>query len=269
MAEIYFFAWINDTFKRFGIDRDPFHFKKALQLEILNLANGHGDNKSIPLEQLIQYSLIGNSHDLSQLHSMDEQVRLLINDTGLLIKEINKTESVQIVLDNAGGELLSDTLLALHLCEKLNKRVTLHFKAEPIFVSDALVDDFWSLISGLNKVDLQTRIDNLLDKNRLVLKESTFWSSPMSFNHLHKEQVFDNQDDQLFIFKGDANYRRLFDDRQYAISDDTKHSFTFLKSPTFVIRTLKSEILLGYQGEIPPEENWLTSGRYGVIQKIS
>ena len=85
-------------------------------------------------------------------------------------------------------------------------------------------------------------------------------------------ELFQNAD--LVIFKGDANYRRVFGDRQLPITLQTAGLTDYLPAPSFAIRMLKSELLVGLSdqkaGDVARlEEDWMTNGRYGLIQKLS
>jgi len=77
----------------------------------------------------------------------------------------------------------------------------------------------------------------------------------------------------LLIFKGDANYRRLFGDRQ--IQAETKPNLlsNYLPSSSIAIRILKSEIMLGMSSDVvsflfEKDKDWMINGKYGMIQQI-
>lgn len=272
-AEIYLFALINDIFDNLGILHDPFGFKKQREVvenkEILQHQPESFFTKESSLEKLIGDALSGNSSDLSQLESVESNsIELIIDHSKELCEVIMKSDKINIVLDNIGRELMSDILLAIHLCDQHQKTVTLHFKAKPIFVSDALESDLWKMIEMLKLTQLKKKIKELISANKLVLCDSNFWSAPTILEQ-YTEDLALIADDACTIVKGDANYRRIFDDREYPIQTPTTIIFNQDQGNIFSIRTMKSEILLGYFDEAPSDPNWLFNGKYGIIQQVT
>ena len=76
----------------------------------------------------------------------------------------------------------------------------------------------------------------------------------------------------LTIVKGDANYRRLHGDLHWKYTDSTKNIVNYFPGALLILRTLKAEVQSGLKQEtlswVEKEENWLTSGKYGLIQLI-
>ena len=77
----------------------------------------------------------------------------------------------------------------------------------------------------------------------------------------------------LVLFKGDVNYRRVLDDRQWPhtarLSDIAGH----LPAPFAVLRTLKGELIVGLapgQAEdlAAHDPTWMINGERGVIQFV-
>ena len=113
-----------------------------------------------------------------------------------------------------------------------------------------------------------------MSSEKIILKESDFWNSPKFFTELSPEinRKIDQQD--VIISKGDANYRRFFEDRKIPYNISPRHLTNYLPCPTYCIRTLKSEIQLGLsQNQVnklkSTQPDWLYNGKNAVIQKIN
>ncbi|WP_109829877.1 ARMT1-like domain-containing protein [Reichenbachiella versicolor] len=272
-AEIYLFSVINSFYQAVELPIDPFGFTKELKkdhnktLSLIQLSNEFLAKK-YSLEDLVQISLTGNTADLSQLSEVkSSELIIILNDRYNLISDIRRAEEIHIILDNSGQELLSDILLSLKIIEDEDKPVTIHFKASPIFVSDALENDLWILLNSLSIQKLTQKVQDHIKMKKLKLRKSEFWSSPNWFKYCPKElEIF--QKKNCTIVKGDANYRRLFNDRKYPINLSTKSAANYIDGSTYAIRTLKSEHLVGYEGVIPSDPKWLINGQYGLIQQI-
>ncbi|MNE81888.1 hypothetical protein D3C80_1785700 [compost metagenome] len=82
------------------------------------------------------------------------------------------------------------------------------------------------------------------------------------------------QSGQLTILKGDANYRRLFNDRNYDISERFEELVDNFPTDLLSLRTLKSDCLVGLSSEEQKQKakslyesdpEWRVNGKYGVI----
>ncbi len=110
-------------------------------------------------ERLLHADLWGNRADLSYMVAAhlgataapgDERGNLLVDDSAALWRflQANAGGRVAVLADNAGTELLMDVaLLDFLLCTGLAAEVHLHLKPQPLFVSDALIQD---LADGLD-----------------------------------------------------------------------------------------------------------------------
>jgi hypothetical protein len=77
----------------------------------------------------------------------------------------------------------------------------------------------------------------------------------------------------MIIFKGDANYRRIFGDREIPLSFPVTDITSYLPVTSIAIRILKSEIMTGLTDDETRktksyEPDWQTNGQYGIIQLI-
>ncbi len=78
----------------------------------------------------------------------------------------------------------------------------------------------------------------------------------------------------LLIFKGDANYRRLFGDRIIPFNHNVSDFTNYLPAKSVAIRILKSELMLGLEKNKETElfnsdKDWLGNGKYGIIQHVN
>ncbi|MGL1889431.1 MAG: damage-control phosphatase ARMT1 family protein [Reichenbachiella sp.] len=274
-AEVYFFALIRDITGYAKNTLDPFSKIKETDLnksqafinETLLLSNNWQTS------EFIRFALEGNKSDLSQLKDGSVlKLQLLIDHTAQLIAAISKADAVHIIQDNAGVELFSDLLLANHIVSNYRCKIILHIKTSPIFVSDTIQEDIDQLLSTVNDSKSKELILDNIKNKRIEIKTNPFWVAPKHFTTWQGELALGEHD--IIISKGDANYRRFFEDRQFSPSTTSQALTSYLTHSTFCIRTLKSEI----QTNIPPSEliklnqthgNWMTNGEFAVIQHLN
>ena len=75
----------------------------------------------------------------------------------------------------------------------------------------------------------------------------------------------------MIIVKGDLNYRRLVGDFHWKSSEPIMDKVSYIKKPLLIIRSLKSNVILGVNDEEKYSynaPNWKISGQYGIIQWI-
>ncbi|KAM8971866.1 damage-control phosphatase ARMT1 [Pelodytes ibericus] len=257
------------------------------------------------LYKLLQVSLWGNKCDLSisggqensqkgsLLNSLESlKLNILVDNmesvwqTLTRNKDLNNGEDsrrrVDIVLDNAGFELITDFVLAdFLLSSKLATEVHFHAKCMPWFVSDTTQQDFnWTIrqLLGSNnrwmsKCGAQWKEN--LHKNAWVYHEHLFWTLPHEFCRMAltaPDLYSELQKSDLVLFKGDLNYRKLTGDRKWDFTVPFADALTtFHPSPLCSIRTLKADVQVGLKPGVAEklaalETNWMISGKYGVIQ---
>lgn len=240
---------------------------------------------------LLDAQLWGNRLDLSN-KEMVRQAReewsgggaagtsaLLIDHRRPLTDLLFQAQRVSLVLDNAGIEAATD-LAAAAVWLTLNPRlsVTIHAKAYPTFVSDATLADLGRIIESFTATPaLKPWGDALLRfqaQGRLNLANHWFWNTPRELDRLPPELSEELNKCDLLLFKGDANYRRLFEDRRWPWEFSAREAAPRLGCPIGAIRMGKSELAVGLapgQGEelTKKDPHWLFDGRWGVIQLIS
>lgn len=234
---------------------------------------------------LLFATLWANSADLSQLETNDALINpalrknLVIDDSAALYRLLisPSVNAIDFIADNAGLELLSDLFLIDYLLNtEVVSTVNLHLKAYPTFVSDATIPDVLGHLEILRCFQSMPvtrfvdRLETYRQAHRLNLCNHPFWNSPCHFTELPKAITASFNKDSILIVKGDANYRRLFEDREWPYTTPIEDVLIYLDRPCFSIRTLKSEIVLGMNEHklnslFNEDKDWLTNGKYGLI----
>lgn len=242
-------------------------------------------SKTQILAKLFYTSLWGNKADLSQLtNRIDNNAptdATIIDDLEMVVTFFEyPLNCIDIILDNSGVELFTDLLLSEKLVSLgLVYKVILHAKAYPTFVSDATLDDIDYLLNVLRDdvstqaQELLRRINSLKKTGNIIFKSHEFWNSPHHFYDMPHDLEYELEKSDLIIFKGDANYRRVFGDRELPHELVVTDHANFLPSRSLAIRILKSEILVGMKNihveEISQKDkDWLVNGKYGIIQLL-
>lgn len=308
-VEFYFYRRILEASGYFrvgehGFQRDPFNLQKRRGFEIGqelvgDLAALVGERVQSrervdeTIARLLKVGLWGNQADLS-MWPIDEKVmgekgdpnsiadRILIDDTGRIVARMTgippSMDRVDIILDNAGFELLTDLLLADYLLScGLSSVLYLHPKSYPIFVSDVIpVDLEWTLdvLSENSSVDVRESVERLRahqHEGRLRVHEHTFWTSPLALWEMPQDLYDDLSKSDLVLFKGDMNYRRLLGDRHWEYEVLFEEVMSYFPAPIAAVRTLKAEIVCGLtegQAEATAlkDPEWMVNGQWGVIQ---
>lgn len=213
----------------------------------------------------IQYCLSANTSDLSQLNSKErfgyrvEDINLLHDDTEVLfqyLKSKKKFERFDIICDNAGKELFSDLYLAYYfLSNDIVNKVVFHLKSYPFFVSDATKEDFGFMINAImhdGETECACKCKNYIHERKIEIEDNMFWTAPLCFKDMQKCNLYEQLYKQLcnsdlIIVKGDLNYRRLVEDRDWPYTDSflERTKGVFGDVPIFAPRVLKSDVLVG------------------------
>ncbi|WP_353931500.1 damage-control phosphatase ARMT1 family protein [Okeanomitos corallinicola TIOX110] len=241
---------------------------------------------------LLYFSLWGNRVDLSLWSAFEENrssfdiqtqlTNILVDDSFAVTKLLTKSahNRIDIVLDNAGFELICDLCLVNFLLDSgFAAQVHLHLKPHPTFVSDAMIKDvhytqeFLAAGSHPQVKSFSKRLNKNINSGRLVLQEDYFWTSPLAFWQIPKLLKDEFAKSNLIIVKGDANYRRLLGDLEWDYTTNFADIVAYLPTPMVALRTLKSEVAAGLKAEILTElatidPKWLTNGQWGVIQLV-
>lgn len=106
-----------------------------------------------------------------------------------------------------------------------------------------------------------------------MLSEDYFWTSPLAFWEIPNSLKNELANASLIVVKGDANYRRLLDDRHWDFTTNIADIVCYLPAPMVALRTLKSEVVVGLKSQVIEEvaksdPAWLTNGQWGVVQLV-
>lgn len=315
-AETYFYRRVLDITGYFkletlGSSQDPFLYQKRQGLEtsreaicglsrqldgylnsFLKLNRQQTGDWSEAFTALLAIDLWGNQADLSLWPAEDDEkpdhqdleqqrAHTLVDDSAAVVARLSSLERsarIDMILDNAGFELVADLVLALFALEGgLAGKVHLHAKKHPTFVSDATMADVWQTVFFLLGEDdpvvslTGRRLQRHLNEGRLCLQSDWFWTSPLEMWRMPAELARELAHSDLLIFKGDANYRRLLGDRHWPFTAPFADIVCYLPAPVLALRTLKSEITAGLKPGQPEattakDPSWLFDGRWGVLQ---
>ena len=243
--------------------------------------------------RLLSFSLWGNRADLSmwpagleeganQLIGQGSSDHTLVDDSQVVSAVLSRMEGLEnridLLIDNAGFELVADLILATYLLKvNIARSVTLHTKIHPTYVSDATNADIWEVVNFLYKTgspeisEISNMIISYLNGGRLVLKPHPFWTSPLPGWEMPLDLRDSLRGSTLIISKGDAHYRRLLGDRHWPYRTPIDQVLCYLPASLLALRTLKSEVAAGIPiGRINQAEqqdpDWLVSGQWGIIQ---
>lgn len=289
--------------------------------EVLNrqraIAKPDESTLKILFHEYIDISLWGNATDLSLLAgnvTLDDirsvqgaevrkknEEKIVVNDTDNAWTHLNNStrNRVDFVLDNSGFELFADLNLALFLLDNnLTKKVMLHCKDSPCFVSDTMRKDFDNLLVQLgdplffpdlyNVTEDMTAVSLFLNNlneyvavGAIEVQPHKLWTSCTNFWHIPAETDLyqDLLRSNLVIFKGDLNYRRLTGDLEWDKTTPFPTAIQDLgtsKLPVLALRTCKCDVVVGlcegmneklvaeYTGS-GNEGSWTSSGKWAVI----
>jgi hypothetical protein len=239
----------------------------------------------------LQRSLWGNRADLSNAAvtasahrlGLEEPERLLVDHTAAAWKLFRTGRVRRLILatDNSGLELLSDLgWLDLLLRHHLVGVVQLQVKPQPYFVSDAMPADVADTLAALSGSAspafsaLGQRLHAARAAGQLVVATHPFWASSQSFWQLPDDLRATLATADLFVCKGDVNYRRLLDDRHWPPTTDLATLTTRIPTALLALRTMKGELVAGLapgQAERCQHQDpqWMLNGVRGLIHLVA
>jgi len=243
----------------------------------LNEGVGHHDDQSAAGTMIH----ISNSND----HLQKYKSYILDDNSGSLFMYLDSLSHreevvVDIIVDNAGYELVSDFMLAYILLKShISTKIRFHTKAYPTFVSDATTSDClqtidYLLTKGEEYPDIAhwaADFEELVQTQKIEFLENCYWCQPFAFWEMPVAIHELLKDSVLVVVKGDANYRRLLGDRQWPFATPVKDILNYWHVPVCALRVLKAEIACGINEEKQVEAslkdaNWLVSGKWAVVQ---
>jgi hypothetical protein len=186
-------------------------------------------------------------------------------------------QTVAVLADNAGRELLADLMLVDHLLDAgLARRVLLHLKPHPWFVSDATVGDLADCVRRLATAggaagDAAGRLHDAAGDGRLVVRAHWFSAAPYELRLMPADLTDELGSASLVLLKGDLNYRRLVGDRRWDPTTELADVTDYLPVPVLAVRILKSDVVIGLDaGTVAALEGsgtaWRTDGAHALVQ---
>ena len=291
----------------FSSRKDPFHNTKQeglvknsqdIQAFCRFMSESLSDDKNLPqvLLDVLYFSLWGNQADLSLWPAGDERDPkhssskilkdfLLEDHSKQVVNRLTKTKDpidrIDIILDNAGFELVTDLGIAdILLSRGVADTIVLHVKSHPTFVSDVIQDDLDRTVAYLlssSDEDISAfgnRLSGFIKDAKIITREDFFWNSPLAMWEIPQNLREEFSKSSLLISKGDANYRRLVGDRVWDLTLPFHQVVDYLPVPRVALRTLKAEVAVGLNLDqirevFNQDPDWMVDGRWGVIQFAS
>jgi hypothetical protein len=288
-AEEYVYRSLMTAVRYWESGRDPFAPVKREELASDNLWQGLDavlpfgpQAKRERLHALLGLALWGNRVDLSYQVGVafgrgGNSEDLLCDDRDWAIEQLlDGVGDVHIVLDNTGSELSMDLVLAEAILSFAGTRVVLHVKAQPTFVSDAIVADVWMLVGAMKArggeaAELSTRLETAFADQRLMIAPDFFWTGPRFLWDRPARFTRELDGARIVILKGDANYRRAVGDALWPPESPFAEVTSYFPAPLLALRTLKSDPVVGLPtglaSKLDAEDpEWRINGRRGIIQ---
>jgi hypothetical protein len=272
----------------FGID--PFIHRKEAELvvalrEIEAFTAAAPSGRAERLERHLLASLWGNRADLCH-HASQKLARqapsrddLVVDDTKVLraLFQGRPLDRLVVVTDNAATELVHDLLLVDFLLgEGLVRRVDLHVKPAPCFVSDVTMADIGLTLADLRSTPgapaaLGERLVGHFNGGRLSASAHWFYGSSLFFSDLPDDLAVNLAGADLVMLKGDLNYRRLLGDIKWPATTPFSVVTDYFPAPIAALRTMKAEVVVGLgagQSEsfAAADPDWMVNGRRAVLQ---
>ncbi|MEV7790082.1 damage-control phosphatase ARMT1 family protein [Streptomyces sp. NPDC088106] len=296
-SESWFYRRLLDAVGYFGPGPwqgvDPFRPSKLAELgspatdeELAALDDLTGRPEDEQAAALLHGSLWGNRADLGFRLSAEGAGEsaavpaLVADDTERLWTLLGTpaADTLCLVADNAGRELVPDLLLIAHLLAHGRiGRAVLHVKPYPYYVSDATTADVVDAVRRLTGAEGAAAAYGrglwaALSDGRLTLRAHPFSCSPLPYTEMPDDLRADFAAAAVTVVKGDLNYRRLVEDRYWPPTTPFADVTRYFPGPVAALRTLKSDVITGLTAgteaalTAAEEQRWRTSGTHALIQ---
>ncbi|MBE8473368.1 damage-control phosphatase ARMT1 family protein [Streptomyces justiciae] len=294
-SESWFYRRLLDAVGYFGPGPwqgiDPFRPFKLAELEspetdeelaaLDDLADRPVDEQA---EALLHGSLWGNRADLGfRLSDEGAEARaavpaLVADDSAALWSLLDGAETLCLVADNAGRELVPDLLLIAHLLAQGRvRRAVLHVKPHPYYVSDATTADVVDALRRLTRAQgaaagYGRELWAAMADGRLTVRAHPFSCAPLPYEAMPDDLRAELADATLTVLKGDLNYRRLVGDRRWPPTTPFADVTAHFPGPVVALRTLKSDVITGLTPATEAAlvaaegQRWRTGGTHALIQ---
>ncbi|MFC8343969.1 damage-control phosphatase ARMT1 family protein [Streptomyces sp. NPDC057280] len=294
-SESWFYRRLLDAVGYFGPGpwqgMDPFRPFKLAELESAETDEelaALDDFADRPVEEqaeaLLHGSLWGNRADLGfRLSDGDAEARaavpaLVADDSAVLWSLLDGADTLCLVADNAGRELVPDLLLIAHLLAQGRvRRAVLHVKPHPYYVSDATTADVVDALRRLTRARgaaaaYGRELWSAMADGRLTVRAHAFSCAPLPYEAMPDDLRAELADATLTILKGDLNYRRLVGDRRWPPTTPFAEVTAYFPGPVAALRTLKSDVITGLTPATEAAlvaaegQRWRTGGTHALIQ---
>ncbi|MEV5342908.1 damage-control phosphatase ARMT1 family protein [Streptomyces sp. NPDC052676] len=272
---------------------DPFRPAKLAELDAPQtheelaaldaLADRSADERT---HALLHGSLWGNRADLGfrlsaeGADTRDAAPGLLADDSDTLWSLLppSGTNTLCLVADNAGRELIPDLLLIADLLDRGRvARAVLHVKPHPYYVSDATTADVLDALRRLTSAPgtaaaYGRRLWTAMTDGRLTVRAHPFSAAPLPYAEMPDDLRAEFAAATLTLVKGDLNYRRLVGDRRWPPTTPFADLTAYFPGPVAALRTLKSEVVCGLDAATEAAltaaegDRWRTAGTHALIQ---
>jgi hypothetical protein len=291
-SESYFYRHLLQAVGYFGPGPwqgiDPFRPFKLAELDspetdeelaaLDRLAQAPADERA---RALLHGSLWGNRADLGfrlSAPGAPTAASGLVADDSDVLWSLLPLDTLCLVADNAGRELIPDLLLIDHLLSHGQaRRALLHVKAYPYYISDATTADVVDAVRRLAGAQGEAaaageRLWSALAEGRLEVRTHPFSCAPLPYADMPGDLRAQFAAADLTILKGDLNYRRLVGDRLYPPTTPFADTTACFPGAVAALRTLKSDVIVGLDAATEAsltaaeEQHWRTSGTHALIQ---
>jgi hypothetical protein len=242
------------------------------------------------LVNLVKAATFGNEADYSQVALLTDGAAVarsgfLVDESPDLLAALARPAPgrAHVIADNAGRELVWDLVLADGLLRLGVDPVVVHVKPWPMFVSDALASDVTRTLEGMRAHAqgaaagplgrVASQLGDAFATGRLCIDEDPQWGEPRHFSRLEGSLCAALGSAGAVIAKGDLNYRRFVEDRDWPADTTTAEASANVPFAGFALRVLKSEAVVGIPRETVREiearqPDWRTDGTQAVIQRL-
>ena len=93
-----------------------------------------------------------------------------------------------------------------------------------------------------------SKLNNMFDKEKSQAEiiPDFIWNMPTAYEDIARKKEIYMNSETLLIIKGDLNYRRLCRDKTWHFKTKLEEITKYINSPTLVIRSFKSDLVLDY-----------------------
>ena len=92
---------------------------------------------------------------------------------------------------------------------------------------------------------MHKKISRYIEEGKIVIRPNMFWNMPNDFKNYYSlfRKIVGISD--LVVLKGDLNFRRLVEDKDWDSELKLNKAVSYFKYPMLILRTIKSSSLVG------------------------